>query len=300
MIYINSEPCNKRGCEVIYPVFNYKGEKHGKYCATHKLDNMIDVRTKLCIIDNCNTGALYGKPGTKISYCATHKEKGMIRKSNRKCIEKQCSELAVWGINWTPRYCEAHKTDEDLNLMENKCVSCGLMYILDKNNKCENCNPESWNTVRLVKQNALMDYLDSRNLKGNQTDKIIEGGICGKERPDRIYDFGNKIVILECDENQHQERNCSCEQTRMVNIGQSFGGSPVYFIRWNPDKYKPESDNKKQESLKKRHKLCGDLICDIQKDSINLPIALVTAIYLYYDGWSSLSETKWQVITAVA
>ena len=112
-------------------------------------------------------------------------------------------------------------------------------------------------------------------------------------------DFGNKIVILECDENQHQERNCSCEQIRMVNIGQSFGGLPTYFIRWNPDKYKPHNENTKQEILKKRHKLCGDLICDIKKDSIKLPIALVTAIYLYYDGWSSLSETKWQVITAV-
>jgi hypothetical protein len=30
----------------------------------------------------------------------------------------------------------------------------------------------------------------------------------------------------------------------MVNIGQTFGGIPVYFIRWNPDDYSPENDKK--------------------------------------------------------
>jgi len=87
---------------------------------------------------------------------------------------------------------------------------------------------------RLAKQNDLMNYLDARDLKGVSTDIVIDKGECGKERPDRVYDFGDKIVILECDEYQHRDRQCLCEQTRMVNIGQSFGGIPVYFIRWNP------------------------------------------------------------------
>jgi hypothetical protein len=50
-----------------------------------------------------------------------------------------------------------------------------------------------------------MDSLDARDLKGDSTDKIVEGGICGKERPDRIYDLGDKIIVLECDEHQHRE-----------------------------------------------------------------------------------------------
>ena len=48
----------------------------------------------------------------------------------------------------------------------------------------------------------------------------------------------------------------------MVNIGQSFGGLPVYFIRWNPDDY--SSDKKEPELLAKRHKLVGDLLKDIK------------------------------------
>ena len=203
----------------------------------------------------------------------------------------------MWGTNWTPKHCETHKTADDHNLVEQACSSCGLLYVLDKENKCENCNPEAFATARLAKQNALMAALDARGLTGTSTDTTVDNGICGKERPDRVYDFGDKIVILECDEHQHQDRQCLCEQTRMVNIGQSFGGIPVYFIRWNPDDYSPESDRKSPEEIAKRHKLVGDLIRDIQKGKHTLPKALVSALYMYYDGWSSLSDSEWSVLT---
>jgi hypothetical protein len=115
-----------------------------------------------------------------------------------------------------------------------------------------------------------------------------------------VYDFGDKIVILECDEHQHQERACACEQTRMVNIGQSFGGIPVYFIRWNPDDYSPENSRKKPEDIKKRYKLVGDLLDDIKNNKVALPAALVSALYMYYDGWASLSEEEWKIMTPYA
>jgi hypothetical protein len=143
-----------------------------------------------------------------------------------------------------------------------------------------------------------MDYLDVRGLKGSSTDTVIDEGICGKERPDRIFDFGDKIVILECDEHQHRDRACVCEQTRMINIGQSFGGLPVYFIRWNPDDYSPENHKKDPELLPKRYKLVGDLIQDIQNEKVILPTALVSAIYMYYDEWSSLAEESWKILSS--
>ena len=122
----------------------------------------------------------------------------MIRKPNAKC--SKCKELAIWGINWIPKHCENHKTEDDKNLVERECISCGLLYILDYENKCSLCNPESFMIARLAKQNALMSYLDVNDLKGISTDIVIDKGECGKERPDRVYDFGDKIVILECDE----------------------------------------------------------------------------------------------------
>jgi hypothetical protein len=257
---------------------------------------MVDVKSKRCQHDGCNTRVLYGTPGHAKSHCAQHRQKGMIRRPNAKCCICK-NELAIWGKNWVPKHCEAHKTSDDENLVERPCISCNLLYVLDKENKCENCNPQSFATARLAKQNAVLAYLDNRGLPGDSTDTMIDNGTCGKERPDRVYDFGDKIIIFECDENKHDDRPCVCEQTRMVNIGQSFGGVPVYFIRWNPDDYAPENDKKTPEKLSNRYRLLGDLICDIKNEKHILPKALVSAIYIYYDGWNSLADSEWHILT---
>ena len=287
--------CEHEGCYSI-PYFNIKGSKTGRFCAAHKTAEMVDVKNKTCEHEGCQVRASYGNPDNQKSHCFPHRQKGMIRRPNAKCCHSKCKELAVWGTNWVPKHCEAHKTPDDKNLVERPCASCGLVYVLDDSNKCEYCNPESFEISRLAKQNALMSYLDCRGLSGESTDKIIDNGICGAERPDRVYDLGDKILVLECDENQHQDRTCLCEQTRMVNIGQTFGGIPVYFIRFNPDDYSPENDRKNPEELNKRYKLLGDLICDIKNNKHSMPQHLVSAIYLYYDGWNSLAETEWHPI----
>jgi peroxiredoxin len=293
MIDVRHPICNYEGCTT-RPSFDIPGGK-GRFCATHKTSDMMNVIDKLCEHEGCQTSAYYGKPGHSKTHCHPHREKGMIRNSNARC--ESCKNPAIYGTNWIPKHCEKHKTLDDQNLVEQQCVSCGLLYVLDKENKCENCNPVSFLVTRLAKQNALMAYLDFNDLKCESTDKVVENGACGKERPDRVYDFGDKIVILECDEHQHQDRQCLCEQTRMINIGQSFGGIPVYFIRWNPDDYSPEDHNKDPEEVSKRHKLVGDLIRDIKSGRHLLPKGLLSVFYMYYDGWSSMSNESWEVIT---
>jgi hypothetical protein len=297
MIDVYHKRCEKEDCD-LRPHYGVRG-KEGKFCAKHKQPGMIDVSHRRCKHEGCETRVLYGKPGLQRTHCFQHREKGMIRRPNAKCRSKGCKELAVWGVNWVPRHCEDHKVEDDENLVERPCSKCGLDSVLDAEGYCETCHPETWARVRLAKQNGLMNYLDARGLKGDSTDRIVDGGVCGMDRPDRVYDFGDKIVVLECDENQHDNRPCLCEQTRMINIGQSFGGLPVYFIRWNPDDYSPEDEKKNPEVLSKRYKLCGDLISDIQENRITLPNALVSAVYLYYDGWSSLSEESWQTLMAM-
>jgi hypothetical protein len=259
---------------------------------------MINTKVKYCIYHGCTSAQRYGKPGTRMSHCAKHREPGMIRRSNGKCKSPRCREPAIYGTNYTPRHCAAHRLPEEQNLVERECVSCHLTMILNATDHCEFCDPATFATARLAKQNALFTYLDARTdlPLPLTTDTVIDGGACGKERPDRTYDLGDKILILECDEHQHRDRACDCEQTRMANIGQSYGGAPVYFIRWNPDDYSPESDRKEPEPIAKRHKLVGDLIRDIKKRKVALPSALVAAIYLYYDGWDKLATEPWHTI----
>jgi hypothetical protein len=188
-----------------------------------------------------------------------------------------------------------HKLEGEDNLIEKACKSCDLVMVLDISGLCEFCNPESFKRGRLAKQNALFEYLDEEGLNGDSTDTPVDKGLCGKERPDRVFDFGDKIVVLECDENQHKERNCVCEQTRMVNISQSFGGVSVYFIRWNPDNYKPGNENN-TEDLKKRYKMCGELIKGIKNGRCEVPLSLLSVIYMYYDGWVDMSEETWKIL----
>ena len=50
----------------------------------------------------------------------------------------------------------------------------------------------------------------------------------------------------------------------------------------------------------KRYKLVGDLIRDIKKGKHHLPNALVSALYMYYDGWNGLSAENWSVLSEFA
>jgi len=217
----------------------------------------------------------------------------MITHPNAKCRRPNCKSMAIWGLNFVPLSCEVHKQEGQQNLVEERCVSCQLMYILDETGLCENCNPENFKRARLAKQTGLMEYLDAHGFGGDSTDRMIDGGECGKERPDRVFDFGDKIVVMECDEHAHRDRPCLCEQTRMVNIGQAYGGMPVYFIRWNPDVYAGGD-----AALATRYQTAVSVLRDIKSSRMKIPQALTSALYLFYDGWKGLHKEHWQVLTA--
>lgn len=291
MVGIRTRTCDSPGCLCYSRNYDVPGGK-GRFCATHKETGMVDVRTPKC--EDCGVCARYGLPGCKPSRCSRHRQSGMLLRPRAKCTV--CRKPALYGQNFTATHCEVHREDADQNLMERTCVSCGLLMVLDANNKCEFCDPTRFETNRLAKQNALMTYLDKHKLRGNSTDVVIEKGACGRERPDRVFEFDDKVVILECDEHQHKDRVCSCEQTRMVNLGQSFGGTPVYFLRWNPDSYAP-GDDRLPEPVAKRHKLVADYLRQIEDGLVELPRALLSVLYLYHDGWTSLAEASWEILT---
>lgn len=284
--------CQYPGCTCRSRNFDVPGGK-GRFCTKHKEPGMVDVQNPKC--EECGSLASYGIPGGKPSRCSRHRLAGMLSRPRAKCVV--CRKPAFYGTQFIAKHCETHKTNDDDNLMERECVSCHLVMVLDKNNKCEYCDKTRFETNRLAKQNALMEYLDRKGLRGNSTDIVIDHGVCGKERPDRIFEYDDKVVILECDEHQHRDRPCECEQTRMVNIAQSFGGMPVYFVRWNPDMYIP-GDNRSPESVVRRHHCVARFLQDIANGVVPLPNALASVIYLYYDGWTTLADTRWETILA--
>jgi len=88
-----------------------------------------------------------------------------------------------------------------------------------------------------TKEKTVVDYI-KKNFP-NYTwkyDKIIDDG-CSKRRPDLLVDFGDQIIIIEVDENQHEYYDCSCENKRLMQISQDLGHRSIIFIRFNPDDY---------------------------------------------------------------
>lgn len=74
----------------------------------------------------------------------------------------------------------------------------------------------------------------------NKTTLDTNPAICGRYRPDFVWDLQHRAVILEVDEHQHKTDHYipHCELVRMARIVEGFGGIPVHIIRYNPDAFK--------------------------------------------------------------
>ena len=266
------ELCNAR------PNFANPGGKKGRFCRKHKEPGMVDVEHRRCEL--CDTHVSYGIPGLAASRCAEHKLEGMINPPRSKC--ETCKNLALFGIR-KPQRCETHRLAYDVNLVERPCVSCGLVNVLDADGKCNDC--AMGRRGMLAKQNEVMQFLDVAmpDLPPNSTDRVPLGlKDCGDmERPDRLWDtHPMRVVILEVDENQHKDRNCACEQTRMINIANSLGAPQTVFVRYNPDAFQGGrgwTQLKRHDELVRWLRLL--LTSDIEFSGT------IGAVYLFYDGY---------------
>jgi hypothetical protein len=249
MIDIKNKKCSK--CKKKQPVFNYEGQTQGIYCGDCKEPNMIDIKNKKCNYEKCNTKASYGFCGQLISRCAKHKIcNKMYVKPIRNCKEEDCKEISTYGKT-EPEYCFNHCKEDDICLIGKKCVRCCREdEILDNKDLClEYCSKEDIDKYikRIIKKKEIMilEYLndnidyksrDEYTIKSNNIDKKYN-------RPDRMYECENHIVIVEVDENQHKSYQCIVKETeiaRMYDIGSNISETKnkcTIFIRFNPDKY---------------------------------------------------------------
>jgi hypothetical protein len=175
----------------------------------------------------------------------------MITSPNRTCETVWCKLLGTHEYN-SIRYCEDHKPDNAENLGIDTCVSCGLDDILT-NGKCDTCDPQTIQTIRHAKENRVKDVFTAAGIK-TVHDKMLEGTSCGRERPDFQIDCSTHFVYVEVDEHQHSSYACECEQTRMINLVH-VRGTPVRWIRYNPDSYEPVKGQKcvKREQREKNY-----------------------------------------------
>ena len=199
--------CKEYGCN-IRPYFNFEGQIKPLYCSTHKKDEMMNVISKKCL--ECNKIPVFNFEGQKKPlYCSTHKKDGMIDVKHETCKTYLCSTRV---------------NNEKYN---GYCLFCYMNLFPDK--------PVSRNYK--TKEYSVVDFI--KNRFPNFTwiaDKIINGG-CSKKRPDLLLDLGYQVIIIEIDENQHINYDCTCENKRIMQLSQDLDHRPIIFIRFNPDEY---------------------------------------------------------------
>ncbi len=188
---------------------------------------------------NCKEcgGSAYCKHGKNKIICKECGGSGICEHGKQKRICKECGGSLI---------CEHGK-------QKTRCKTCGGSSLC-KTELCETRGILKYNGYCLPCCIQVCPEIEvSRNYKTKETnvvdriketfpnftwveDKRVQDG-CSLRRPDLLLDMGSHIIIVEVDENQHSDYDCSCENKRLMQISQDVGHRPIVFIRFNPDAY---------------------------------------------------------------
>lgn len=264
MVDIKHKRCEMEGC-LNAPSYKFETDTSCRFCARHKLEGMTNGKHVFCIYDGCNKIAGYNVIGTKTPlYCTRHKGKNMVDLKHSLCLgvilsptgeEIGCDKRPIFNCKGSKigLYCFVHKQDGMVNIFAKKCLSewCDThVYATNKyDDYCLRCfihlfpdKPIAYNYK--TKEKAVADFvLVTFGSFTWITDKRVQDG-CSKRRPDLLLDLGSHVLIVEVDENQHMDYDCSCENKRLMEISRDIGHRPLVFIRFNPDVYFDNKNNK--------------------------------------------------------
>ena len=265
------------------------------YCATHKPAGWIGCTMKFCeYVDDddlqCNRAATCGHLFEPVKMCHKHKLRNMRTKNNPKCEVlihgKKCVNRPLYTKlekNY-PQRCEDHKTDGDKNVIERPCKNCHLTwFILQGSDYCDYCDVGKSAGATRQYEKANEELLKAAGYKF-RTDQTVDTE-CSRKRPDFVIENppeNNHSTIVEIDEEQHRSYPCVCEQNRMIELFQAFGGEKVTFIRFNPYPFHYMTDGKKQSPIETLRST--RLLSVIRGLSLHPLADPLTVIYLYYNG----------------
>jgi hypothetical protein len=253
MVNVISKICIHPDCK-IRPNYNKPGESTALYCSVHKTDEMVNVISKICVYPDCKKQPVFNKEGESTAlYCSAHKLDGMMNIKNKTCIHPNCKIRPVFNKEGesTGLYCSAHKLDRMVNVKDKTCKSEWCLTQVKKekyDGYCLFCYMNIYPDKPVSRNYKTKEYSVVENIKTKFpnlswiADKIINGG-CSKRRPDLLLDLGYQIIIVEVDENQHGDYDCSCENKRIMELSRDLGHRPIVFIRFNPDDYTKNATN---------------------------------------------------------
>jgi hypothetical protein len=266
--------CYEKECDKI-PSYNIQGETKGLYCSEHKKNGMVNVRHETCYEEGCKKLPSYNFKGKiKRLYCSEHKKDGMVNIKDNTCYEEGCKTQPSYNFKGKIKrlYCNEHKKDGMVNINSKTCKSewcLTQVHQIKYDGYCLFCFINLFPDKPVARNYKTKEYAVVEFIKNEfpnfdwKIDKKISDG-CSKRRPDLLLDLLYQIIIIEIDENQHINYDCSCENKRIMELSQDVGHRPIVLIRFNPDEYK-KSHNK--------HTSCWGMnkngICVVKKSKKN-------------------------------
>jgi nitrite reductase/ring-hydroxylating ferredoxin subunit len=243
MIDVKHDRCIHERCKT-RPNFNKEGETKGLYCGTHRKEGMIDVKSNRCIHKGCKTRPSFNKEGeTKGLYCGTHRKEGMIDVKSNRCIHTGCKTIPKFNKEGErPMYCGTHRKEGMVDVKNKHCKThlCSTRVQEKYDGYCLHCFMHLFPDKPVyrnykTKECSVVEYVKAKHQYPWIADKTTGG--CSKRRPDLLLELIDQVIIVEIDENQHIEYDCSCENKRMMELSQDLAHRPIVFIRFNPDEY---------------------------------------------------------------
>jgi len=303
MVDVEHPRCIHPECKT-RPVFNTIGEKIALYCAEHKKNGMVDVKNKTCIHPECKTIPNFNTIGEKKAlYCSEHKKNGMVDVIKPRCIHPGCKKGKLFNTIGEKKalYCSEHKKNGMVDVMHPMCKThlCSTRVQEKYQGYCLRCymytfpdQPVSRNYK--TKEFSVVDFIKAKHPDLTWvSDKTVKDG-CSKKRPDLLLDLGEQIIMLEVDENKHNNYDCSCENKRMMELSQDVGHRPIILIRFNPDAYKQNGTKISScWGLNKNH------ICVVKEEKVDEWTKRLYALQLQIEYWIHPEHTTDKTIEII-
>jgi hypothetical protein len=208
------------------------------------------------------------------SKCKNCKGSSICEHNRQKSACKNCRGSSICEHNRQRSTCKNCKGSSicEHNRRKSTCKNCRGSSICEherEKSRCKKCGGSALCRTELCETSAIKKYgyrcfpcalqvcpeKVKRNFKNKEhdvvvrlkeafpdvtliIDKTVDGGaVCSKKRPDVMLDMGSHVIIVEVDEKEHEDYDCSCEHKRMMLLWLDLQQRPVVFIRFNPDKY---------------------------------------------------------------
>ena len=249
MVNIMSPRCTFLGCRSI-PTFNIEGQTKVLFCSTHMDKNMVDIRHKRCITPLCMTR---GNPkfNDHCFYCFVNLFPNDERVRNYKNKEKAVADFIKQefaSYNWIEDQkikggCSRRRPDLLLDVafdceVNTKSIESTKKQVSSKINTKFKIDIELKDKLMLKINNLLLkiDKLSLAINTLNQIDNLNKNNL-NKKEINNLIEINNQVIIIETDENQHENYDCSCEHKRLMELSRDLNYRPIIMIKFNPDGY---------------------------------------------------------------